>query len=107
VTRYVADLQNTYLDMLSCVETKLSGEVEVDGTYLGGPKSVKKGAGGRSMGKQRTKEKTLIIAQQRRSQRFAVLQTDRHEHCLAADELAEVNIEPGPGTTLFTDGGIP
>ena len=106
VTRYIADLQNTFLDMLSCVETKLVGDIEVDATYLGGPKNDKKSGGGRVLGKTgRRKEKTLLIAQQRKSQRFAVLQSDRHENCEAADELAKT-IESGPGTTIFTDGGI-
>jgi hypothetical protein len=91
--------------MTSVIPTKLKGEVEVDGTYLSGRKSEKKGAGGRVMGaKGRYAEKTLLIAQQRNSQRCTILHSRRHENCVDADALAET-ISAEETTTIFTDGG--
>ncbi len=106
LTRWIADYQNNCLDMLAVIETKLQGEVEIDGTYLSGRKTEKKGAGGRVMGARgRHAEKTLLMIQQRKSQRFTALQTQRHENAEAADQLALASVEPGSETTLFTDGG--
>ena len=80
-TRNIRDYQNLCEDMCSVIETKLKGEVEVDGTYLSGRTSEKKSYG-RVMGRRGVhKEKTLIVAQQRYSQRFSALQTDKHENC--------------------------
>jgi hypothetical protein len=83
------------------VTMKLNGEVEVDGTYLSGRKTVKKSYG-RARGKQRYKEKTLIIAQKRKSRKCTILLTNKHENAKAADELAQTIEEKTP---IFTDGG--
>jgi hypothetical protein len=89
--------------MLSTVVTKLRGHVEIDCTYLSGRKTEKKSYG-RVMGARgRHKEKTLLIAQQRESQRCVILHTERHENADAADELVQ-SIQGGSDTVVYTDG---
>jgi hypothetical protein len=98
-TKTVRNLQHLMTDLLSVVEKKLSGKVNMDAMYL---HSMKKSRG-RVMGNTtRTTVGTVMMAQQVGSARFTGLVSTRHENADAAEMLA-ASIEPGLSTTLLTD----
>jgi hypothetical protein len=108
-------LQELCGTMLLHINTRLTGEVDIDGTYTGGEGSQKLGwGGGTHRGALRYKKQGFIVVQERKvsrkgvgnknGRRMQVASTGANENQKDAD-LAALNFID-PGSTVFSDAGV-